>query len=528
MLIMQKVRGFPACRRYFAHDHRGLVAALVAVALCVSGCTAAAGSSNTGGPPRYGGDLTVANALDIPTLDKDRAVTSNQALRVVENIFDRLYVLDAKGKPVPSLATKCTSSADRLTWTCPLRKNAEFSNGRPITATDVSFSLLLAKKGVYMGSLYSLITAVQAPDPHTVVIKTKSPDPAMLPKLTMFDSGVIPANFGGQKQNDFWKKPVSSGPFVVKSYRTGSGLTLVPNKHYWGPKPYLDSVTFKPVADPNTRVLQLRNQQAQIVEHPSDAQLQTLNHSAGLSVNRFPSTEVDYFSLNTTRKPFDNVHVRHAISLAIDRASIVKAAVMGNGGPAGCFMAPPILDGHLPAQGTEFNLAKAKAELAKSPVPNGFHATLLYVGSNSPAWGIAAQVVQADLAKIGIKLDIKNADSNTVSDAEEHKSFDMLMSLLTYDIPDPSELVDYYFSSDDYHSYFPATTMKKLNRQAYSTFDNAKRMDIYQKIADQVAADGAIVSLYTVPWTYATSKRLHGFSVVNTGQYSLSKLWLSK
>jgi peptide/nickel transport system substrate-binding protein len=501
---------------------------LLSAILLLTGCTAAVGSTDTGGPPRYGGNLVVANALDIPTLDKDRAVTSNQALRVVENIFDRLYVLDRHGKPVPSLATGCTASKNHLTWTCHLRKNAEFSNGRPITAKDVSFSLLLAKKGVYMGSLYSLITKVLAPDPHTVIIKTKSPDPAMLPKLTMFDSGVIPANFGGRKQSDFWLHPISSGPFVVKSYQTGVGLTLVPNTHYWGRKPYLDSITFKPVADPNTRVLQLRNQQAQIVEHPSDAQLTTLKHSAGISVDRFPSTEVDYFSLNTTRKPFDNVHVRHAISLAIDRKSIVKAAVMGNGSPAGCFMAPPILDGHLPAQGTEFNLAKAKAELAKSPVPKGFHATLLYQGNNSPAWGIAAQVVQADLAKIGIKLTIKNADSNTVSDAEEHKSFDMLMNLLTYDIPDPSELVDYYFSSEDYHSFYPAEQMKKLNQQAYATFDPAKRMAIYQKVADQVAADGAIVSMYTVPWTYATSTKLHGFSVVNTGQYSLSRLWLSK
>ncbi|HEX3812104.1 MAG TPA: ABC transporter substrate-binding protein [Mycobacteriales bacterium] len=516
------------CRILWRRRGFAVLSILVLIATAATACTAAAGSSNTGGPPRYGGNLTVANALDIPTLDKDKAVVSNQALRVVENIFDRLYVLDRTGKPVPSLATRCANSADHLIWTCTLRKNAEFSNGKPITAADVRFSLLIEKKGVYMGSLYSLISTVEAPDPHTVVIKTTSPDPAMLAKLTMFASGVVPVNFNGEKQSDFWKKPVSSGPFVVQSYKTGAGLTLVPNTHYWGRRPYLSSITFKPVSDANTRILQLRNQQAQIVEHPSDAQLLTLQRSAGLRVDRFPSTEVDYFSLNTTRKPFNNIHVRHAISLAIDRNSIVKAAVMGNGSPAGAFMAPPILDGHLPAQGTEFNLAKARAELAKSPVPKGFHATLLYQGNNSPAWGIAAQVVQADLAKIGIKLDIKNADSNTISDAEEHKSFDMLMNLLTYDIPDPSELVDYYFSSEDYHSYFPATTMKKLNQQAYSTFDTKKRMAIYQKVADQVAADGAIVSMYTVPWTYATSKRLHGFSVVNTGQYSMSDLWLSK
>ena len=508
----------------------GLAAASLAVAgllaACSSGGDSSAAGASSSGDPVHGGNLVIDGYADIPTLNKDEVSVSNEAIRVAESIYGRLYVLSSQAKPVPSLATGYTLSSNKLTWTFHLRTDAKFSNGAPVTANDVKFSLELAKAGPYLGSLYQDISSILVPNAHTVVIKTSETIPTLLDTLTLYTSGIIPDNYDGESAAKFWAAPISSGAWEVSSYKLGVGCTVVPNKYYYGPKPYLDSVTYKPVPDANTRVLQLLNGQAQLIETPPYADLPSLR-SGSTQVLEFPSTESDFLIFNTTKTPLNNVHLRQAISLAINRASIVTAALSGAGSPIGTWMSPDLMDGYEPAGADEYNLSAAKKQMAESSVPDGTKLTLLYNGSSSPAWSTAAEIVQQDLQAIGIDLSIQSADSNIVGAATENKTFDMTMGLLTYDVPDPGELVGYYFASNEYSSYLAAGNVKSLWETANTIFDGSKRLAVYKEVDNALAANADNPALYTVPWIYGASSDLHGMSVLSTGQFDFSKLWLS-
>lgn len=251
------------------------VALGIAGLLVLAACTSADGGAakTNAAVPKHGGNLVIDGTQPIPTLDKDLAAASNDGLRVIENVYDRLYVLDAQGRPQPSLATSYSQAADQLSWTFKLRPGVTFSNGTPLTAKDVAFSLDLARKGLYLGSLYAAITSVTAPDPGTVVITLKTPDPALLDKLTLVTAGVVPDNYGGLPKAAFWKRPTASGAWQIQSFTAGRSVKVVPNPRYWGAKPYLQSVTVELVTNANTRLLQLLNGQAQLIETPANAQL---------------------------------------------------------------------------------------------------------------------------------------------------------------------------------------------------------------------------------------------------------------
>jgi peptide/nickel transport system substrate-binding protein len=503
------------------------VALAAATALLLAACTSSAKGDSTAGKPTFGGNLVIDGTQPIVSLDKDRAAASNDGLRVIENVYDRLYVLDANGKAVPSLASSDTESADQLTWTFQLRSGVMFSNGTPLTASDVVFSLDLARKGIYLGSLYNAISSVSAPDDHTIVVKTKTPEPAMLDKLTLVTAGVIPNNYGGLKSAAFWNKPIGSGPWKVEHFTSGRTVELVPNPRYAGAKPYLRSVTLNLVTDANTRMLQLFNGQAQLAETPSNAQLNSIKANAKSTVLSFPSTETDFVYLNTTKAPLNDRHFRRAISLALDRQSIIKAALLGHGSPAATWVSKQVLAGYQPADGIRFDLGAARSELAQSASPHGAKITLSFVTGGTPAWSSVAQVMQQELKAIGIDLTIRSTDANSLNSSISKKTYDLALALVTYDIPDPGELVDYYVGTNSFNSYDPATDVKTLHARGSGVSGSAARIDLYKQVADALVANADTIGIYSVPFEWGASRRLHGMAQTATGQFSFSKLWLS-
>jgi peptide/nickel transport system substrate-binding protein len=212
----------------------------------------------------------------------------------------------------------------------------KFSNGTPMTSADVKFSIdkaSAAAKG--WGYINTAIKSVAAPTPSTVVVTLKYPWAPLLADLSLFSNGIVPANYGGQTETQFYNAPIGTGPFKSDYWHKGSALKLVRNPNYWQPgKPYLNSVTWTDVPSDNTRELQLKGGQAQIDEFPAWSTVASLKSTPNVAMNLFNSTRTDYLAFNELRKPFQDVHVRRAISLAVNRAALVKAVLFGNGKPA--------------------------------------------------------------------------------------------------------------------------------------------------------------------------------------------------
>ncbi len=281
----------------------------------------------------------------------------------------------------------------------------------------------------------------------------------------------------------------------------------------------------------NTRELQLKGGQANIDEFPAWSTVSTLKSTQNVSMDLFNSTQTNYLAFNEKVKPFQDVHVRRAISLAIDRDALVKAVLFGNGKPANSLFPPqvPFYDPTTP--GYQLNLAQAKQEMAQSSVPHGFSTTILIASGNSD-YSTIATILQAELKPLGIKLNIQQLDPNTANNNQQTLKYDMTLTLWTMDIPDPDELatfaVDPTSGAKSFFTDYDNPTVVKDAHLAEQTTAPAARQGLYNTIQTDSAQDAFMAYLYYSPYPYAAASSVHGFFVTPLGNYHLENVWLSK
>jgi peptide/nickel transport system substrate-binding protein len=471
-----------------------------------------------------------------PTVSLDKTTEfDNESAWVFQQVYQPLFASSPDGRRVvPRLATGYTISNGGKTYTIHLRSGVRFSNGQTMTARDVKFSLddaRLAKGG--WSFIDSAIASVDAPSPSTVVVHTKTRWAPLPADLALFNNGIIPDHFGGKTRAAFYAHPIGTGPFELASWNKGGDIKLVRNPYYWEKgKPYLDSITWKAVSDDNTRLLQLRGGQAQIDEFPPFSSVAGLKNVSGISVGLFPAARVDFMVMNERHKPLNDVHVRRAISYAINRKAIIAAVLRGYGKVANSLLPAALAYYNPKTPGLQYNLAAAKAEMAKSSVPQGFTTTIL-VGTQTPTIDLAlAQVFQQELQPVGITVKIETQDHAAAQSSVASFSYDLAHEGFTMDIVDPDELVEFgVVPNGGTHSMFTDYANAKVTKwaaEAAQTSDPAKRAQLYDLIQAQTAQDAVAVYLYYPLQAYAFSTKVHGFFVYPTGSYRAENIWLSK
>ncbi|MGN6380014.1 MAG: ABC transporter substrate-binding protein, partial [Gaiellales bacterium] len=323
-----------------------------------------------------------------------------------------------------------------------------------------------------------------------------------------------------------------TGPFKWDYWHKGSALKLVKNPLYWEKgKPYLNSVTWTYVGNTDTRQLQLEGNQVQIDEFPPFSTVAAMKANPNLTMNLFNSTRTDYLMMNERIPQLADVHVRRAISYAVNRRALVAAVLFGNGKPANSFMPPqvPYYDPHSP--GIQFDLAKAKQEMAQSKYPHGFSIQLLLAGGNASEKTMG-QLLQSELKKIGINVSFNQVDANVEFTDEQNFKYQLGFSYWTMDIADPDELVSFAVDptqgAKSFYTDYNNKNVINWTHQAERTFDTTKRQELYSKIQAQAAKDAFMGFLFYSPFAYATTNKVHGFYVYPTGNYHVENVWLSK
>lgn len=511
---------------------RRLLALIVTSALTLAACSGAgdggSGPSESAGEPQAGGDLIFARTADNTTLDPTNTA-DNETIWTVEQMFETLYTVTPDGKDVqPWLATSVDVSKDNLTYTFHLREGVMFSNGEPMTADDVAFSINRARtSGTGLTYIDGAIKDVTASDPSTVVVRAKYPWAPLVADIALFVNGIIPEDFGGVSEKEFFEQPIGTGPFMLEEWKRGDRLKVVRNPNYWQEgKPYLDSITFTNVPEDNTRVLQVKGGQADIVRFPPLSSFESLSNTPGVVAEGFPSTRVDYILMNQKVQPFDDVHVRRAISYAIDRDSLVTAILFDQGAPADSILGPtePFYDPDAPA--LQFDLDMARQEMAMSSVPDGFDVEYLTSGSDQ-----FAEALQQQLKAIGINLSIRTVDVNQIFTIQGKGDYEMTPEYWTEDIPDPDERISWFLDpaagGDSYFTFNDDPTIVKLVQQAAREFDQGKRTDLYAQIQARHWETVPQIPLYFSPFVYAFSSSVHDFSVYPLGNYHMEDVWMS-
>ncbi len=518
------------------HSRRRALAFLVtAAAVAATGTVAALAaqgtSSSSTATPKRGGHITIARIEDSTSFDKTN-VFQNESIWLTEQINESLYEAGNDGKTLkPWLATSYTKSKDGKTYTFKLRQGVKFSNGKAMTSADVKFSIDDARaqaKG--WGYLDAAIKSIDAPDPSTVVFNLKFPWAPFVADIALFANGIIPKDFGGETRKAFYKHPVGTGPFMWDKRVVGQSVTFKRNPFYWQKgKPYLDGVTWTFVTDENTRELQLRGGQIQVDEFPPFNSIDKLKKASGITMSLFPSTRTDYLGMNELYAPLKDVHVRRAISYAIDRASIVKSVLFGYGTPANSFLPPQVPYYDKNAGGLQYDMTKAKAEMAKSKYPKGFKVQLL-VGAGAQVENTIGQILQSSLKQLGIIVTFKTEDTSTEFNDIQANKHQLAFSYWTMDIADPDELVTFAIDPKggafSFYTHYNNPAVTKLSHQAQREVNPAKRAVLYSKLQRIAASEANLGYLYYSPYRWAYTSKLHGFLVQPLGNYHLEDAWL--
>ncbi len=391
-----------------------------ALALAASGCSS--GGSN-GGSGSGGGSIprTVTVGLDshITTLDPDKAIEPNE-LAALGLVAGTLTATDSSGQnPHLALAKSQSISTDGLTYTYTLKAGIKFSDGTAITAADYAASVQrsINDKANVHAAFYAPIASVDAPNNQTVVFHLKRPYASLPTVISQPEFAVFPASrlAGGT----FFKSPISGGPYVVKSFPSQDQLALTVNANYAGAAPAIHDLNFQYVQDPGTRLAELKSGQLQYAD---DLPANTLPQVSGrnLRVEVTKLFQGIYLYVNNRKSPFNDINVRRAISMAVDRDKLNQIAFSSKSSPLLGFL-PDTMTYH-EANVPGFDLAQAKKVIQQSSCANGCSIKIMIRNGLTP-YIDTASIIQQQLKNIGINAQLDQVDPSIAATRESAGDF---------------------------------------------------------------------------------------------------------
>lgn len=518
---------------------RGIAALLAVLLTALSACSSSGSTQNAGdAKPSSGGNLIFDFATAPLDLDPSTSQDNDTSMQMWDAWFQYLVQPKAAGPGyAPMLASSYTVSADGLSYLFRIRPGVKFSNGQPLTAADVVFSLKRDIKPSIslLNFLNGYISGISAPSSSTVELKLKKPWPALLADLASPTAAIYPDNaFTAKSAAAFFARhPVGTGPFALTSEVPNTTYVVSRNTHYWdsAAKPHLSKITFQIVPQDTTRATAVLGGQADIAESPPANEVPSLKSNSSVRVSMVTSSIVELIALNLKKYPFTNQQVRQAVSLALNRAAIVKSGLFGYGVPATTFLAGPANDTF---QNTSldlypFDLAKAeqlmKASGIKTPVSVPFEI------STGTAQQAILTIAQSDLAKIGINLTPITKDSASVDNDIIGGKFTMNTTFWGDVSADPSIqplfAIDPAYCCNAYFTSLHDPALVTLTRQAVTTSDRQQAQQLFNKVQQDFARDMSLIPLYYPELIHVMSNRVTGFNVNAYGFYNWAEMGLS-
>ena len=467
-------------------------------------------------------------------------VTTNASADV---IFNTLVDYDeAAKKVVPALAEKWDVSSDGLTYTFHLRPNVAFQTTdyfkptRTLNADDVVFTFdrMLDDANPWhkvagpngfphaqsMG-LVKLVKAVKKVDDHTVQFDLNEPNSTFVAMLTMGFASIYSAEYADQllkagKQTELNAKPIGTGPFVLKSYTKDAVIRYDANPTYWGPKPKAERLIYAITPDPSVRMQKVKADECQIALSPKPEDVAAAKDDKSLAVVQTPAFMTAFVALNTQHKPLDDERVRQAINMAFDRSNYLKVVFDNTATPAVNPYPPSTWSYDKQISAYPYDPAKAKALLAAAGYPNGFSTTIWVRPQGSvlnPKPKAGAELLQADLAKIGVKAEVKVIEWGELIKEAKQGQHDMLFMGWAGDNGDPDNYFAPLFSCNGVKSginfaRFCDPKLDKLITDARSTPDQPARTKDYEA-AQKIVHDEAL----WIPLGYPTASAITRASV---------------
>ncbi|WP_394755731.1 ABC transporter substrate-binding protein [Rhodoferax sp.] len=363
--------------------------------------------------------------------------TTGTSFDATEQIYDNLVKFERGGtKVMPSLAERWTISKDGTEYTFFLRKGVKwhstktFKPSRDFNADDFIFSIerqwkesdpyfkVTSSNHSYFNDMGmpKLLKSVDKVDDYTVKITLNQAEAPFLSNLAMQYAGIQSKEYaiamvkaGSPEKLD--QEPIGTGPFMLVQYQKDALIRYKAFPQYWAGKAKIDDLIFAITPDASVRWAKLQKGECHVMPYPNPADMPAIRKDPNVVVLEQPGLNVGYLAYNTTKKPFDDVRVRKAINMAINKQAIVDAVYLGTGMAAKNPIPPTQWSYNNAVKDDPFDPAAAKKLLAAAGLPDGFTTDLWAMPVQRPYNPNAkriAELMQADLAKIGVKAEIKS------------------------------------------------------------------------------------------------------------------------
>lgn len=523
----------------------------VVAALAVAGCGSASGGKAggeggssasfltgpaPGGTPVRGGTAIVDSAEAPKSLDPISEAGGPGFQRGVTTMFDTLVeTLPGSPEPQPALAKSWTVSPDNLTYTFDIRPGVKFSNGEPLTAEDVVYTLLRDQtSSISSGAVFTKKwKKVSAVGPLEVQIQLTKPEPLLVealgfPFFAIMDKKVI------AHESESWiaQHPVGTGPFMLKSTTPGyTTINLVRNPYYWrSGKPYLDGLVLNQVESENARILAVRSGAATVAASIPYSQVSALKSTPGVRMLVQSIWGNSINPINDTKPPLNEVNVRRALMYATPFQAIIKAVYKGYGTQANSVGTAQQKYWNAKLSVYPYDLAKAKALLKSSSVPNGFPITIMVQGGEAGGEAVAA-ILQSAWAKIGVHANIRAVDSTTLYADEFSGKFQFVIN------PPENGDQEAYDAGISYYIYLgetffpgevPSPEMKAEIEKLNVTVDSAQRQRLIRRLQYQSYwQEPTWIPIVNLVALNLVGDSLRGVGALPNAQLRMEEAWLA-
>lgn len=481
---------------------------------------------------KKGGSLTMGLELDIPGFDPLKVgVFDTAALTAAAALFETLTYLDDKGVAQPRLALSWTHSDDFKTWTFKLRPGVKFHDGTPFNAQAFkeNFDRQKDPANKCRCAFYiSFVKDVQAPEELTLVYNLSDPQ-VNLPALVSYASqnnAVQSPTAWKSRGEDYNRNPVGTGPFVLKSWTAGDRMVLERNPDYWDKdRIYLDRIVLKPLPDAQSRFASLQSGEADVIwDDEADADnIQKAQKDPKLTVHTYAGSGAVVAAFNTKVAPFDDVRVRQALVMAIDRKKMSQALTNGLARPAsnpygdGSWVKCKD-DGALP-----YDIEKAKALIKDYGKPVEFK--MLFTAT--PRGRAGGQVLQQFWKQAGASMEIEQVDQATFPPRAFMRQFQVIgWRIVDLADPDTQMYANFHTGSPVALANYSNPELDQLLERARVTADQDKRNDDYCAISRLINKEAIWYWTFQNTYYAMSSAKVRGLPKMYSGVIDLSRVWL--
>jgi peptide/nickel transport system substrate-binding protein len=453
--------------------------------------------------PQYGGVLRVAISGDPPSLDMHQEQTFMVTIPM-STVYNTLVTFDPHNYPtiIGDLAESWTRSDDGMTWTFKLHKGVKFHDGSEMTSADVKASwdkIVFPPEGVTSTrkSYYEAIKSIEAPDPYTVVFQLKYPSASFLAMITHSANFIYAKKYLDQDMHWYKQNAMGTGPFKLKNYVRGSYLEVERNPNYFKKGlPYMDGIKYYQIKDLSASAKSVRSDRTDVEFRGfPPAEVEAIQKQMGDKVVvRYPKAYSHWgVAINVDKKPFDDMRVRKALSLGIDRYDMAKIigpltgleTVGGLTHPNTPWALPPEELQALPGFGKnqDANLQEAKRLLTEAGYPNGFKTVLTNRSVKLPYIDFGVYLVSA-WKKIGIEAEHKLEESATWSKTRKSRDFEIMVDPFgSAAAGDPDEvLVKFTSGASNNWGRFNDAKVDELFKQQKVELDEQKRIQLVKEL----------------------------------------------